>query len=74
MKGHYKLMTASALGILLSLGLCGVDARFISHGNNSFGGSLSTTGIILFTGSFIAFVSSCIAALMIAIRDHWSSR
>ena len=55
-----KVIGVSVVGILLSLGLCGVQSS-VSHGNFGF---LSTVGMLLFFASVLGIFAGLIIAIV----------
>jgi hypothetical protein len=75
MSGPYKFMAASAAGLLLGFGICGIDAKFFDRGNTEFGGGpLSGFGLVVCLISLAVFVAACLAALVSFIRENWRRR
>jgi hypothetical protein len=67
-----KLLAASVCGLLVSWGLCGLDAHLYPHAE--FGGSiLASIGALLFVISALILVGSVLVLIVQGIVRLWRS-
>ena len=74
MNTRQKVLTASAVGLLLGFGLCGVDTLLPSSKTQEFGGILSFLGFVLCLVSVLLLIGTLLSFAVTGARNYFRGR
>lgn len=74
MNTRQKVLTASAVGVLLGFGLCGVDALLPSSKNQEFGGTFSFLGLVLCLISLLLLLEALLSFAVTKVTNYFRGR
>ena len=74
MNTRRKVLAASAAGLLLGFGLCGIDGLLLSSGQQTYGGGFSLVGFALCSISVLLLLGTLFSFAVTGIIGYFKGR